>query len=93
MFQQLDLNNCKQRIADLYNRRSKNYDDGEWRLQICHCLIEYSQISSQQYILDIGTGTGHLAIASAKIVGAGGRVIGVDISPQMLDVASTGRRK
>ncbi|MDJ0798174.1 MAG: methyltransferase domain-containing protein [Calothrix sp. MO_167.B12] len=87
MSQQLDLNDYKRRIADLYNRRSKNYDDGQWRLQICHLLLEYSNISSQQHILDIGTGTGNLAIASAKIVGAGGRVIGVDISPQMLDVA------
>ncbi|WP_088239570.1 class I SAM-dependent methyltransferase [Calothrix rhizosoleniae] len=85
--QQLDLNDYKRRIVDLYNRRSINYDHGKWRLQICHRLLEYSQISYQQHILDIGTGTGHLAIASAEIVGVGGRVVGVDISPQMLDVA------
>lgn len=87
MAQQLDLNDYKQVIADLYNRRSQNYDDSEWHLKICHRLLEYSQISSQQHILDIGTGTGHLAIASAEIVGTGGKVVGVDISAQMLDIA------
>lgn len=87
MAQQLDLNDYKQVIADLYNRRSQNYDDSEWHLKICHRLLEYSQISSQQHILDIGTGTGNLAIASAEIVGTGGKVVGVDISAQMLDIA------
>ncbi len=87
MTQQLDLDDYKQRIVDLYNRRSHNYDDSEWHLKICHRLLEYSQIDSEQHILDIGTGTGHLAIASAEIVGARGKVIGVDISAQMLDIA------
>lgn len=87
MSQQLDLNNYKRRIADLYDRRSQNYDSSELCLNICRRLIEYSQISSQQYILDIGTGTGNLAIASAELVGAWGKVIGVDISAQMLDIA------
>lgn len=87
MVQQLDLDDYKQRIADLYNRRSQNYDDSEWHLKICYNLLEYSQISSQQHILDVGTGTGHLAIASAESVGTEGKVIGVDISAQMLDIA------
>ena len=50
-------------------------------------LLIYSQIESEQCILDIGTGTGHLAIGAAKIVGERGRVIGIDISPKMLELA------
>jgi len=87
MINQLYLSDYKQAIADLYNRRSQTYDDSEWHLQICHRLIEYSLVSSGQHILDIGTGTGHLAIAAAQIVGAEGRVIGVDISALMLEQA------
>ena len=87
MSQQLDLNNYKRRIVDLYDRRSQNYDSNELCLNICRRLIEYSLITSQQYILDIGTGTGNLAIASAELVGACGKVIGVDISAEMLDIA------
>ena len=87
MSKQLNLNNYKRRIADLYDRRSQSYDSGELRLNICRRLIEYSQISSQQHVLDIGTGTGNIAIESAEIIGAGGKVIGVDISTQMLDIA------
>ncbi len=87
MINQLDLNDYKQGIADLYNRRSQTYDDSKWHLQICHRLLEYSQVSSFQHILDIGTGTGHLAIAAAQIVGTEGRVIGVDISALMLEQA------
>jgi len=87
MTKQLDLNSYKQGIADLYNRRSQTYNDSEWHLRICQSLIEYSQISSKHYVLDIGTGTGHLAIAAAKIVGDEGRVVGVDISSKMLEQA------
>ena len=84
MTQQLELNNYKQRIADLYNRRSHNYDDGEWRLKVCYRLLEYSQIGSGQDILDIGTGTGNLAIAASQLVGDGGKVTGVDIAAKIL---------
>lgn len=87
MMNQPNLNDYKQGVADLYNRRSQTYDNSEWHLQICHRLLEYSQVSSGQHVLDIGTGTGHLAIATAQIIGNEGWVIGVDISAGMLDQA------
>lgn len=87
MANQLDLSDYKQEIADLYNRRSQTYDDSKWHLQICLSLLEYSPVSSRQHILDIGTGTGHLAIAAAQLVGTEGRVIGVDIAAGMLEQA------
>ena len=87
MKEQLDLEIYKQEIADLYTGRSQTYDRSDWHLQIAHRLVEYGQVTCGQYILDIATGTGHVAIASAQLVGAEGKVIGIDISPGMLEQA------
>jgi ubiquinone/menaquinone biosynthesis C-methylase UbiE len=87
MSDRIKLDNYKQQIADLYTRRSPNYDAGEWHPRIAHRLVEYAQLQSGQQILDIATGTGMVAIESAQIVGERGRVIGIDISTGMLDRA------
>jgi len=87
MTSSLDLNDYKRAIADSYDRRSSKYDEGEWRKQVCDNLIGYSVVRKEQSVLDIGTGTGRLAIAAGKIVGSKGSVIGVDLSSQMLAIA------
>jgi ubiquinone/menaquinone biosynthesis C-methylase UbiE len=84
---QLDLNNYKQQIADLYTRRSEKYDNNNWHKVIANRLVEYGQVNSGQNILDIATGTGHCAFAATKIVGETGKVIGIDISPGMITQA------
>ena len=84
---QVELNDYKQQIANLYSRRSSNYDNGDWHPRIAHRLVEYAQLSSGQQILDIATGTGMIAIEASQIVGTEGQVIGIDISAGMLDVA------
>jgi ubiquinone/menaquinone biosynthesis C-methylase UbiE len=38
-------------------------------------------------VLDLGSGTGKICFIAAQVVGAEGRVIGVDMTPEMLDVA------
>jgi ubiquinone/menaquinone biosynthesis C-methylase UbiE len=87
MNQQLELNEYKQQIADLYSRRGQTYDEGDWHPRIAHRLVEYAQISQGQHILDIATGTGMVAIEAAQLVGFQGRVVGVDISTGMLEQA------
>ncbi|MEB3291662.1 MAG: hypothetical protein VKJ24_00740 [Synechococcales bacterium] len=69
MVKQLELSEYKQGVADSYDRRSRTYDNSNWHVQIGHRLLEYAQVRSGQTVLDIGTGTGHLAIAAAQIVG------------------------
>ncbi|MGH8002331.1 MAG: class I SAM-dependent methyltransferase [Brasilonema sp.] len=87
MTNQLELNDYKKEIADLYSRRSQTYDNSDWHIQIAHRLIEHAQIKPGQHVLDIATGTALVAIEAAQIVGSQSRVVGVDISTGMLEVA------
>ena len=50
-------------------------------------LIKSAGISIGQTVLDVATGTGQPALTIAKIVGQDGRVMGVDLSPEMIEVA------
>ena len=38
-------------------------------------------------VLDLGSGTGKICFIASQVVGANGRVIGVDITPEMLEVS------
>lgn len=85
----MELNHYKSGIANSYDLRSQTYDRSEWHVGICDRLLEYTQISAGESVLDIGTGTGHLALAAAQIVGERGRVVGIDISAGMLAQAQS----
>lgn len=82
-----DISEYKQRIITDFNSRT-NYDN-EWRDRFANRLVELASLQTGQKVLDIATGTGIVAIASAKIVGSAGKVVGVDISSGMLKQAQT----
>lgn len=44
-------------------------------------------LRSGEVVLDLGCGAGKLCYVAAQIVGSGGKVVGVDCNPAMLDVA------
>jgi ubiquinone/menaquinone biosynthesis C-methylase UbiE len=50
-------------------------------------LIELAGIKQGTKILDIATGIGEPSITAAQLIGKNGRVLAIDISPQMLAVA------
>jgi enediyne biosynthesis protein CalE5 len=50
-------------------------------------LLELADVRPGQTVLDIATGIGEPAISAARVVGPEGRVIAIDLSPGMLDVA------
>ena len=89
----IELDDYKQQVANLYSSRSTNYDNGDWHPRIARRLVEYAQPKSGQQILDIATGTGMVAIEAAQIVGTEGRVVAIDISAGMLDVAKQKSKK
>lgn len=49
--------------------------------------VRYSGAKAGDRVLDCATGTGDLAIAFRKAVGDGGRVVGTDFAPEMLEHA------
>jgi SAM-dependent methyltransferase len=58
-------------------------------------LVQDAGIDPGQAVLDVATGPGEPALSLAAIVGAKGRVIGVDVVPAMIDAAGreAGRRR
>ncbi|MEC4893316.1 MAG: methyltransferase domain-containing protein [Oscillatoria sp. PMC 1051.18] len=80
----LEVDRYKQQVAAYFDSRI-NYDRGDFHPQIAHLLLEYTQITKGKKVLDIATGTGLVAIEAAQLVGCQGSVIGVDISPGMLN--------
>jgi len=50
-------------------------------------MLELAGISSGSRLLDIASGTGEPAISAAHLVGASGKVVGVDLVDEMLAVA------
>ncbi|HKT21299.1 MAG TPA: methyltransferase domain-containing protein [Nitrososphaerales archaeon] len=55
-----------------------------------HSLVKRARVAEGSAALDVGTGSGEVAIRLASLVGDGGRVVGIDSQPEMLEIA---RRK
>ena len=56
----------------------------EFHKQAATRLVELAKVRSGQLVIDIATGTGLAAIATAEAVGSGGSVLGTDFASGML---------
>ncbi|MFM2063029.1 MAG: hypothetical protein RLZZ507_2699 [Cyanobacteriota bacterium] len=82
------MDNYKQQIIEIFNSRTAyDQEKGSHHPREAILLLESIPLQQGQKILDIATGTGLVAIPAALKVGLEGYVIGVDISPGMLDQA------
>lgn len=54
-----------------------------------HMTIELAQLMPGDKVLEVGCGTGTLTIAAKAQVGSPGEVVGIDIAPEMVAVASS----
>ena len=85
-----------ERVRDMFDRISPSYDrmnllmsmgrDGRWR----RLGVRASDARPGDAALDVCCGTGDFAVELRRAVGPSGRVVGLDFSPQMLEMA---RRK
>ena len=78
----------KQELAEIFDARAINYDEDNLRARLANRLVEIAKPQPAERVLDIATGTGLVAISTARMLGESGRVVGVDISKGMLNRVS-----
>ena len=75
-------------MQHMYNSVAFSYDDMELGHEPkANDLIRLAKLRTGQSVLDLACGTGLVAIKAKKRVGRKGRVVGVDISRNMLTIA------
>lgn len=70
------------RISELYAQEVDRRFE-----QVVQAVIELAELKPGERVLDLGTGTGSVAVHAAALVGREGHVIGTDISADMLLLA------
>src|SRR2546427_12838277 len=74
-------------VKDTYKEMASNYDNIRF-VRICAGrLVDLAQLQAGESVLDVATGTGHLALAAAEVVGPTGKVTGLDLTKEMLEQA------
>lgn len=73
-------------MAENYSELSGYVEDADLGLG-CGLPTEFAQIKAGDTVVDLGSGAGNDAFVARAIVGESGSVIGIDMTPQMIDKA------
>lgn len=84
-----DVNNI---MADNYSKLDGYNPDADLGLG-CGLPTEFAKIKEGDTVIDLGSGAGNDAFVARRIVGESGRVIGVDITPSMIERARMNAEK
>ena len=87
MANQSDSDDRKSRLKEVFKALAPTYDALVFLQDTARRLIELADISEGDRVLDVATGTGIVAMVSSKIVGPNGKVVGIDLSTDMLAIA------
>ncbi|GAB4544479.1 MAG: methyltransferase domain-containing protein [Anaerolineales bacterium] len=77
----------KARLAEHFDAVSSTYDGLDFLQVAARRFVECAPLSAGMSVLDVATGTGIVPLLAAEKIGAAGKIIGVDISAEMLAVA------
>lgn len=77
----------KQRFARFFDRTAAHYEALGFVHVCARELLQRARLKPGARVLDVGTGTGLVALATGGLVGEGGSVVGVDFAPGMLEEA------
>ena len=78
-----------------WDRAAGRYD-ASWRDPLAVAqreLLRKLQVRAGECVLDVACGTGHLACELGRLVGPAGKVVGVDLSQEMVDIATSRARE
>ncbi len=82
-----DRDGYKKALASLFDARTDYHRSGS-HARVAARLVRLAAPQPNEQVLDLATGTGFVAIPAARLVGAQGMVVGVDISAGMLKQAA-----
>ena len=85
------MNEAKRKAQDTYNTAADHYDDpanGYWE-RYGRKTVERLELRPGSSVLDVACGAGASALPAAEIVGPSGRVVGIDLAENLLNLART----
>ena len=84
-----DLEAAKAKAEKTYDAAADCFDAPQLGFWVRHGrgTVERLRLKSGAHVLDVGCGTGASAIPAAEAVGSTGRVVGIDLSDQLLALA------
>ena len=74
-------------VAASFDARAPRYNQNDWHRLCAEQLVAFASLPEGATVLDAGTGTGFAAISAAGVIGSRGRLVGVDASSGMLEIA------
>jgi ubiquinone/menaquinone biosynthesis C-methylase UbiE len=77
----------KRRLAAHFDSVAPTYDELNFLSVTARRFVELANLSAGMSVLDVATGTGIIPLLAAEKIGADGKIIGVDISEEMIAVA------